>query len=208
MIGDIKKENFKDIPIEVIPKDNYLDIAETIIKVPYGIHPVSRESSYFVERDFEDNIHRRLILLYVIKFLDNGEEILHYIFENMNNYSFNITEKNISKSFSNPISCEKIRNYLRDGSSTIKCLCNGSVSCPLIKVDAKKYSGMLYKDEMKNIIEKIIKLKNEKKSIERNITILENKLEKIFKLNDYDEVNVELGKLKKKDDKWIIEMEI
>lgn len=259
MINRIKEKNFKDIPIEIIPKHNYLDTAETIIKVPYGIHPISNKRSEFILGNFEEEIqlntlkiseeafenflsefyikfpvckklldgcscikeiikegiidremshYKRLILLYVIKFLDNGEEILHSIFENMDNYSFNITEKNINKAFNNPISCEKIRNYIKNGSGRIKCLCSDSVACPLIKVDDKRYNGMLYREEMKNIIEKIIKLKNEKKSIERNITILQNKLEKIFKLNDSEEVNVELGKLKKRDNKWIIEMEI
>ena len=61
---------------------------------------------------------------------------------------------------------------------------------------------------MKNIIEKIIKLKDERKSINRNITILENKLEKIFNLSGDDEANIEMGKLKRKDGKWVIEMEI
>ena len=259
MILKLKEEYFNDIPIEIIPKYESIDEGEKIIKLPYGLHPVNKNKSYFIGDGLEEKLYlnklkeneeafnnfledfqikfpegkklidncsvikqiikdgiiekemchyKRLILLYVIKFLDNGAEMLHYIFENMNNYSFNITERNIDKSFSNPISCEKIKSYIKDENNIIKCNCNKYVSCPLIKVDSDKFSGILYKEEMKNIIEKIIKLKDERKSINRNITILENKLEKIFNLSGDDEANIEMGKLKRKDGKWVIEMEI
>lgn len=152
--------------------------------------------------------YKRLIILYVMKFLDNGAEMIHYILQNTDNYSFNITERNINKSFPNPISCQKIKTYVKDENYRIKCLCIDKVDCPLTKVDNMKYNDILYKEEIKRIIEEIIKLKNERKLINRNISALENKLEKIFDIAGIEETTLELGNLKRKNNKWIVEMEI
>lgn len=153
--------------------------------------------------------YKRLLLLYNFKFLDEGDKIIHYIMSRFTNYSFNITEKNINKSLYYPISCEKIRSYVRDEKNKFKCQCNKSeISTPLEKVDKEKFKSIYIKSDVKKIVDKIMKLKEEKRALEKNITSLENKLEKIFLDNNTEEIELSIGKLKKKKEKWIIELEI
>ena len=61
---------------------------------------------------------------------------------------------------------------------------------------------------MKKVVDKIIELKNERRLMDRNITMLENKLERIYDLCGGKEAELESGKLIKKGNKWIIETEI
>ena len=153
--------------------------------------------------------YKRLLLLYNFKFLDDGDKIIHYIMSRLTNYSFNITEKNINKSLSYPISCEKMRSYVRDEKDKFKCMCDKrEISTPLEKVDKEKFKSIYIKDDVKKIVDKIMKLKEEKRALEKNITSLENKLEKIFADNNTEEMELSIGKLKKNKEKWIIELEI
>lgn len=259
-INDIKDNSFSEIHIEIIPRNKNYDIAEKVIKLPYGRHPVSGKMSYFEGEGLEGELklnrlkqsekayydfiqefnnkfpegmellnncsaikaivkegiiekemshYKRIILLYIMKFLDSGIEMLHYILQNMNNYSFNITERNIEKAYNTPITCEKIKEYIKGNENGIKCTCNSrEVVCPLAKVNSEKYNGILYKEEMKKVVDKIIELKNERRLMDRNITMLENKLERIYDLCGGKEAELESGKLIKKGNKWIIETEI
>ena len=61
---------------------------------------------------------------------------------------------------------------------------------------------------MKKVVDKIIELKNERRLMDRNITMLENKLERIYDLCGGKEAELESVKLIKKGNKWIIETEI
>lgn len=253
--------NIKKETIEIIPKYNKLSETQEIIKLPLGIHPISKKKSYFIDIDsirdmllnsYKDNEEildelwtkikedfaeiyevankcsiikkiidygifkghmshfNRLILTYIFPKLENGDEFIHFIMEHLDNYSHSITSKYVAKAPEHAISCKKLRDYYRDTDFLcVNCKFNiyGTYDSPILHSENEETILSTSKNQVKDIIEEMIKLQQEKKEIGLKLKKLGKKLDKIYEELGSESIEIPFGKLNKKEDKWIIEIE-
>ncbi|OFI07052.1 reverse transcriptase [Clostridium acetireducens DSM 10703] len=160
----------------------------------------------------------RLIMLCIFYHIEKGENFLHFIMENMENYSYNITERYISNAPEKPISCRKIREYIRDTEFSIYCSCNfqlqnGMYESPIIYADKGEFIKNSINNNIKDNIEEIFRLKEERERINKRIKKLQNKINSIYKSLNCKQIDLDIGVLKKienenEEDYWVIELKI
>lgn len=253
----IKKE-----AVEIIPKYNKLSETQEIIKLPLGIHPISKKKSYFLDvksvkdmilntyKDNEEILNElwnkvkedfieiyevannctiikkiidygilkghmshfnRLILTYVFPKLENGDEFIHFIMEHLDNYSHSITSKYIAKAPEYAISCKKLKDYYKDTDficTNCKFNISGTYNSPILHSENEETILSASKNQVKDIIDEMIKLQQEKKEISLKLKKLEKKLNKIYEELGSESIEIPMGKLNKNEDKWIIEIEV
>lgn len=248
--------------VELIPRYNNICESEHIIKLPLGVHPISRKKSYFeelssiknildntfinneetlsklwsyIEENYND-IYRvaskcsilnniinygiikqhmshfdRLTLTYVFPKMKDGEEFIHIIMEHLNNYSSVITSKYIAKAPENTISCRKLKEYYKNSDFVCNnCIFNnkGVYDSPILHSSNEDIILLSAKNKVKDIVEEIIRLQQEKKKIEKESKKLEKRLTKLHEEIGGESIDLPMGKLKKIDNKWIIEIEV
>lgn len=153
----------------------------------------------------------RLILSYIFSNLENGRDFIHLIMENMSNYNYNITDKFISKAPLHPISCKKLKEYFKSGEINCKNCILPNVAAyktPILHCNDTQFIELHIKSEIKSIIDSMVELQKERKEIDKKIIKLNKKLDGLYSQLENDEVQLDMGKLKKHKDKWIIEIGI
>lgn len=252
----------KEESVEIIPKYNKLSETQEIIKLPLGIHPISKKKSYFLDinsiKDIVSNTYKdneeilnelwnkvkedfseiyevannctiikkiidygilkghmshfnRLILTYVFPKLENGDEFIHFIMEHLDNYSHSITSKFISRAPEYAVSCKKLKDYYKDTDfNCINCKFNisGTYDSPILHSENEEIILSASKNQVKDIIDEMIKLQQEKKEISLKLKKLEKKLNKIYEELGSESIEIPMGKLNRNEDKWIIEIEV
>ncbi|MBZ4663729.1 MAG: hypothetical protein JG776_1444 [Caloramator sp.] len=263
----IKNVDVKNCIVEIKPRETVLVETENCIKLPLGIHPITKKRSTFLDLDdisdvvkntfileieksseWIENIKEkypeaykvikncevikriillglnkrslshfdRLILLYNFVFIDKGIEFLHFYMSNLDNYSYNITEKYISRAPERPISCKKIKEYLKDTNYVDVCDCkfditDGFYPTPILHSDASSFSNQALIIKAKSFFKELNELKAEREELDKKIKSIEKKLNNVFNIMNTDEISIEIGKLKRvnKDGNisWIVEID-
>ncbi|GFR36591.1 non-homologous end-joining DNA ligase LigD [Thermobrachium celere] len=262
----VKSVDTKSCVIETKPKEVVLSESENCIKLPLGIHPITKKRSTFIDLEDVNDIVKntilfdvekssdwiegikekypeaykiinncsvikkiillglnkrnlshfdRLILLYNFAFIDKGSEFIHYYMSNLDNYSYNITEKYISRAPERPISCKKIKEYLKDTNYVDVCECKFEISdgfypTPVLHSDISSFSNQALIMKAKSFFKELSDLKNEREELDKKIKSIEKKLNNIFNVMNTNEIDIEIGKLKRIDKdgniSWIIEI--
>jgi len=261
----LENVNYKDVNIEIKPKENIIVDTENVIKLPLGLHPETCKRTEFLEisslKDiklneyysyddgnvFFENLRQnyneaykiavnckvikyllengirkkhlthfeRLLLLYVFNYIEKGKDFIHFLMSQMDNYSFNITEKFINKAPERPISCKKIREYMKDNDIISECCCKfeipeGVYSSPILYSDNAEFFKTSVELSIKEVVDEVLKLKSQREELDKKITHLERKLNVLFNILGKDEVNIDIGKLKRirenEESKWIIDI--
>lgn len=157
----------------------------------------------------------RLLILYTFSFIEKGKEFIHYYMSNFENYSYNITEKYISKAPDRPISCKKIKEYLKDTDLIEGCHCKfeiteGFYPTPVLHSEISSFSNDSLIIKARGLFKQLSDLKTEKEQLERKIKSIERKLDNIFTILNTDEIDIEIGKLKRNNingnKNWTIEV--
>ena len=181
----------------------------------------------------------RLSILYVFGHLgDEGQQFVHKVMSLTLNYQYQITEKFIRKLPEKPISCPKLRDQYKNLTAEIGCSCNfrRSKKCyPSPVLHAVSLSNDLQPDvtlptnrsipkeneqsvvdeinihkKAQQLATKILEMKKQKRSLDRNIARIEGELNVLFENDKIDCLEIEMGLLvRKKTEKgfeWVIEI--
>ena len=94
----------------------------------------------FSGRNLRDE--EKMILYFSLKFLMDGEKMIHHILENCPDYRPAKVKRIISKLKGNPISCPKIRQLLPETTAYLSCNCSfvidrGGYPSPLLHLDSR-----------------------------------------------------------------------
>lgn len=151
----------------------------------------------------------RIILTYIFPKLKNGKEFIHLIMEQLEGYSYNITNKFIEKAPENPISCKKLKSYYNGKKiSCIDCsfVRKGNYNTPILHCSDNKLLIESIKRDGQNLINDMIALKQKKNEIDREIKKINKKLNDIYNELGEEALETTMGVIKKEKDKWIIEL--
>lgn len=181
----------------------------------------------------------RLSVLYVFAHLgEDGKNFVHTVMEFTLNYQYHVTEKFIQKLPAKPISCLKLRDQYKQITAEYGCSCNfrRTKNCyPSPVLHAIKSSGDEISDvtiptsrtltkhkeqevveelnihkKVKELTEKIVEMKRQRRGVDKVIQKSEAELGKIFDQAGIDCLEMDMGMLvrRKKDDgyEWIIEI--
>lgn len=210
-INDIVLNYFVDNEDKVF---EFLNLIESEYKSLYDISKncsIVRDIITFgiVNRNISHS--NRLILSYIFSNIENGRDFIHLIMENMSNYNYNITDKFISKAPEHPISCKKLKEYFKSGEINCRnCIFPNIVAykTPILHCNDIQFIELHIKSEIKSIIDSMVEFQKERKEIDKKISKLNKKLDGLYSQLESDEVQLDMGKLKKHKDKWIIEIGI
>ena len=221
------------INIKIIPVS---EISEPLVRKLLEKCNIIRFLAYKAENERSLGHYERLVLLYTLGHLGDGGKIaIHQIIGHCINYSYNITERWIHRLKEYPISCPRIREMLSNITPGVGCYCEfphikGSYPSPPLHIDPNfilkiknKQEGEMTKmqenielkieetiEEPGSLLQKYIKLKREKRNIEKEIQNLEEKLTNLFVSKGLESISTEFGDLKyvKREDKivWILEL--
>ncbi|MCR5324944.1 MAG: hypothetical protein K6E85_16935 [Lachnospiraceae bacterium] len=183
----------------------------------------------------------RLMVLYVFGHMgEEGQNFVHQVMKFTVNYKYQTTQYFISRQKGKPISCLKLRDTYQRLSAEIGCNCAfkrskecypspvlhalrestedslAGITIPTSKTLSKESTEAVL-DEMntgqkvKDIAQKILSLKKQKRSLEKSIGKLESQLEKIYDDAHVESLECDIGILtrRKKDDgtyEWLIEL--
>ncbi len=181
----------------------------------------------------------RLSLLYVFGHMgDAGHEFLHHIMGFTLNYQYHVTQKFISRCPEKPISCVKLRDQYKRITAEYGCSCNfrkikncypspvihaikdsedmeDKITIPTSRTLSAEKTEKVREElnipqKIQSIASRILEFKKQKRGIDKNITKLENELEKIFDEMGTDEVEVQFGLLKRRKTEsgyeWLVEI--
>lgn len=182
----------------------------------------------------------RQSVLYVFGHMgEEGNEFVHQVMSCTLNYQYQITERFLHKLPGKPVSCVKLREQYRQITAEIGCTCNfkrtkncypspvlhalkstdagdGQITIPSSRSLSKEKEKTVYQEinvyrKVQELAEKILGMKRQKRSIDKNITKLERELEQVFDGIQADCLEIEMGLLcrRKKEDgnyEWVIEI--
>ena len=180
------------------------------------------------------NHQERLDLSFIFFHIkDIGEEFLHQVMSYTLNYNYDITQKYIKNTPAKPVSCIRLREKYKNITAHYNCDCSFDhfvkyYPSPIIHAiknndsdkitkpisTRNKKNGLNNEDdlgkEINKTVKRLIELKKHKKGILNSINNCENKLNRIFDQKGIDELNINLGTLKReksnKGFNWIIEI--
>ncbi|MBP3195943.1 MAG: hypothetical protein J6N21_02940 [Butyrivibrio sp.] len=181
----------------------------------------------------------RLTVLYVFGHLGmEGKEFVHKVMSFTLNYKFNVTEDFIRKIPEKPISCVKLRDQYKQLTAEIGCTCNfkrnkncypspvlhaislsddlqSDITLPSSKTltkenESKVKAEMNIYSKAQDIVNKILELKKQKRSIDKTVNRYEKELGDIFDKQGIDELELEVGIMRRRKTdcgvEWIIEI--
>ena len=154
------------------------------------------------------------------------------------NYKFNVTEDFIRKIPEKPISCVKLRDQYKQLTAEIGCTCNfkrnkncypspvlhaislsddlqSDITLPSSKTltkenESKVKAEMNIYSKAQDIVNKILELKKQKRSIDKTVNRYEKELGDIFDKQGIDELELEVGIMRRRKTdcgvEWIIEI--
>lgn len=182
----------------------------------------------------------RMSVLYVFGHIgDEGKEFVHQIMSCTLNYQYQVTERFINKIPQKPISCVKLREQYRQITAEIGCSCSfkrtkncypspvlhaikstdaasGQITLPASRSLSKEKEKNVYQEinvykKVQELAERILEMKRQKRSLDKNILKIEKEMENIFDGMKIDCLEIELGllcrrKMENGDYEWIIEI--
>lgn len=180
----------------------------------------------------------RLTILYVFGHMgDEGKEFIHKVMSFTLNYSYQTTQKFILHCPEKPVSCLKLREQYKQISAETGCSCNfrrtkncypspvlhalknaeesSQITMPVSRTIPVAQQQILKEEinvgtAVQSIVEKLIELRKQKRSLDKAVEKCERELSRIFDDNHTDGMEIKAGLLvrRKKGDRteWVIEL--
>ncbi|WDU82969.1 hypothetical protein [Caloramator sp. Dgby_cultured_2] len=104
---------------------------------------------------------------------------------------------------------------MKDNDIISECCCKfeipeGVYSSPILYSDNAEFFKTSVELSIKEVVDEVLKLKSQREELDKKITHLERKLNVLFNILGKDEVNIDIGKLKRirenEESKWIIDI--
>lgn len=174
------------------------------------------------------NHSERLTVLYVFAHLgEEGKDFVHKVMAFTLNYSYQVTQKFISRCPEKPISCLKLREQYKHISAEIGCSCNfkrakncypspvlhalknteenNQVTMPISKTIPVEKQKVLKEEinsgsKAQTIAEKMIELRKQKRALDKTIKKCEQELIEIFDDSNTDSMEIKMGLLVRRRD--------